>query len=122
MTFSGQIKGMNRQSMDGVSPIQAMTFETTTTFLKNAALIGLTDDLSSPSARIVVGRPSVVGTGIVETLCNPVLVTGTKPNQTFGSVIQSSKWKSNRNSGFKRKFNLNKLGETPLNKRIKFSL
>lgn len=42
MTFSGQIKGMNRQSMEGVSPIQAMTFETTTNFLKSATLIGIT--------------------------------------------------------------------------------
>lgn len=41
MTFSGTIKGMNRMAMEGVSPIQAMTFETTTAFLKNATLIGM---------------------------------------------------------------------------------
>ncbi|XP_054162331.1 DNA-directed RNA polymerase I subunit RPA1-like [Oppia nitens] len=121
MTFSGQIKGMNRQSMDGVSPIQAMTFETTTNFLKNAALIGLKDDLSSPSARIVVGRVSVVGTGCVQMMSNPVLVTGTKPNQSFGSVIKANKWRS-KSSSLKRRFNLNRVNETPpLNKRIKFA-
>ena len=43
MTFSGQLKGMNRQSMEGVSPIQAMTFETTTNFLKSATLIGISN-------------------------------------------------------------------------------
>jgi DNA-directed RNA polymerase I subunit RPA1 len=41
MTSSGEIRGMNRQSMDGVSPLQAMTFETTTNFLKMATLLGI---------------------------------------------------------------------------------
>lgn len=40
MTFTGQIKGMNRGAMDGISPLQAMTFETTTNFLKNSLLLG----------------------------------------------------------------------------------
>lgn len=39
MTFTGVIRGMNRGAMDGISPLQAMTFETTTTFLKNALLL-----------------------------------------------------------------------------------
>ncbi|KPM03307.1 DNA-directed RNA polymerase I subunit RPA1-like protein [Sarcoptes scabiei] len=41
MTFSGYIKGMNRGAMDGISPLQAMTFETTTNFLKNSLLLGI---------------------------------------------------------------------------------
>ena len=40
MTFTGAIKGMNRGAMDGISPLQAMTFETTTNFLKNSLLLG----------------------------------------------------------------------------------
>lgn len=41
MTFGGTIKGMNRGAMSSnSSPIQQMTFETTTAFLKTAALIG----------------------------------------------------------------------------------
>lgn len=40
MTFTGTIKGMNRGAMDGISPLQAMTFETTTNFLKNSLLLG----------------------------------------------------------------------------------
>ena len=41
MTFTGTIKGMNRGAMDGISPLQAMTFETTTNFLKNSLLLGM---------------------------------------------------------------------------------
>jgi DNA-directed RNA polymerase I subunit RPA1 len=145
MTSSGQIRGMNRQSMDGVSPIQAMTFETTTNFLKMATLIGinafnifcffsrlnffrvlfkgLEDNLSSPSARIVVGRPSLVGTGLMETLCNPVLMTGTRPQLSFGNEIRKSKWKSSESSPFKRKYADNSITKIPiLNKRIKYNL
>lgn len=41
MTFSGQIKGMNRMGMSScASPIQQMTFETTCNVLKEATLIG----------------------------------------------------------------------------------
>ena len=39
MTFTGVIKGMNRGAMDGISPLQAMTFETTTNFMKNSLLL-----------------------------------------------------------------------------------
>ena len=41
MTFDGTIKGMNRMSfISNSSPIQQMTFETTTNFLKSAILLG----------------------------------------------------------------------------------
>lgn len=40
MTFTGHIKGMNRGAMNGISPLQAMTFETTTNFMKNSLLLG----------------------------------------------------------------------------------
>jgi DNA-directed RNA polymerase I subunit RPA1 len=64
MTFDGGYKAMSRIGMqDNHSALQQMSFETTATFLKFAALNGVTDKLVSPSASIVVGRPVKVGTG-----------------------------------------------------------
>ncbi|KAH9426402.1 DNA-directed RNA polymerase I subunit RPA1 [Dermatophagoides pteronyssinus] len=89
MTFTGSIKGMNRGAMDGISPLQAMTFETTTNFLKNSLLLGLNDDLQSPSARLVIGRPTVVGTGLFETRLKPKMVTELiQPNLHLGTSLQ----------------------------------
>jgi hypothetical protein len=71
----------------------------------------------------VVGRPSVVGTGLIETLFNPVLMTGTRPQLSFGNEIRKSKWKSSQSSAFKRKYadnSITKIGF--LNKRIKYNL
>lgn len=45
-----------------------MTFETTVQFMKNASLYGDHDDLSNPSARIVMGLPVAGGTGNFELL------------------------------------------------------
>jgi DNA-directed RNA polymerase I subunit RPA1 len=45
-----------------------MSFETTMTFLTDAAMKGRSDTLDSPSARIVTGRPIRTGTGMVDIL------------------------------------------------------
>ena len=67
MTFEGGWRPFNRIGMDkNVSPFQKMSYETTTTFLMQAALSGDMDTLSSPSSRIVVGNPVASGTGSFE--------------------------------------------------------
>lgn len=60
---------MNRMGMESnVSPFQKMSFETTMHFLKSACISGDVDTLSSPSARLVVGKPVVGGTGSFDIL------------------------------------------------------
>lgn len=67
MTFGGVIRGMNRFAINAnSSPIQQITFETSTQFLKNATFTGVKDELNSPSARLFVGRPIQAGSGIVD--------------------------------------------------------
>lgn len=69
MTRSGGYKAFNRTGMrDGASPLAKMSFETTVGFLKDTVLEGGRDDLRSPSARLVVGRLSGVGTGSFDVL------------------------------------------------------
>nr|CAG4641431.1 EOG090X00BV [Eurycercus lamellatus] len=64
MTSGGGYRAFSRGGMaDCTSPIQQMTFETATEFLKNAALQGKTDYLKTPSSRIVLGMPGLEGTG-----------------------------------------------------------
>lgn len=64
MTRSGGYVPFNRQGMlSSTSPLMKMSFETTCNFLKDATLEGDSDDLSNPSARIVFGKLSGVGTG-----------------------------------------------------------
>lgn len=67
MTFSGIIRGMNRHAiMSNSSPIQQITFETSTQFLKNATFVGVKDELNSPSSRLFIGRPTMAGSGLLE--------------------------------------------------------
>lgn len=69
MTFGGVIRGMNRFAINAnSSPIQQITFETSTQFLKNATFTGVKDELNSPSARLFIGRPIQAGSGILECL------------------------------------------------------
>ena len=69
MTKGGGFTPFNRNGLKGsVSPFMKMSFETTLGFLKDAVLEGDWDDLRNPSARIVVGRPSRVGTGAFDVL------------------------------------------------------
>lgn len=68
MTQSGGYKAFNRNGLvkEGNSPFMKMSFETTVGFLRDAILDAGADDLTGPSARIVVGKRSGVGTGAFE--------------------------------------------------------
>ncbi|KAL6715188.1 hypothetical protein ACLMJK_007452 [Lecanora helva] len=69
MTRGGGFTPFNRNGLKGsVSPFMKMSFETTLGFLKDAVLDGDWDDLKNPSARIVVGKTSGVGTGAFDVL------------------------------------------------------
>jgi len=69
MTRGGGFTPFNRLGLrSDVSPFLKMSFETTCQFLKDATLDGDNDDLRSPSARIVLGRLSKVGTGSFDVL------------------------------------------------------
>jgi len=64
MTFTGRYKACNRVHMDAkASPWLKMSFETTMKFLSETAIMGGFDPVRSPSASIVVGNPTNVGTG-----------------------------------------------------------
>ncbi|PSN44886.1 hypothetical protein C0J52_06198 [Blattella germanica] len=64
MTFNGTIKPFSRKSIeDNVSPLQQMSFESSVNFLRMALSRGKRDDLQSPSSRLMLGQPSVGGTG-----------------------------------------------------------
>ena len=67
MTFNGDYKPMNRRGMvDGSSAFLQMSFETTTSFMTEAAMHNQREELQSPSANIVVGNPVKAGTGAFE--------------------------------------------------------
>ena len=69
MTYEGGYKAMNRIGMEEMSStLLQMSFETTAHFLTRAALIGTKDNLESPSANIVVGKPIRHGTGAFDLL------------------------------------------------------
>jgi len=64
MTFDGTYKPFNRIGIENnPSPIQQMTFETAMGFLRSATLGGKSDNLSSPSSCLVLGKPCFGGTG-----------------------------------------------------------
>ena len=64
MTYTGNYTAMNRNGMKEMSsPFLQMSFETTAQFLTEASLRAGSDELNSPSASIVVGRPVRHGTG-----------------------------------------------------------
>ncbi len=70
MTFDGGYKPMNRNGMETCSSaFLQMSFETTVQFLKTAALAQKVEEIQSPSANIVVGRPVQHGTGSFSLLC-----------------------------------------------------
>ena len=67
MTFTGEYRACSRLGMLGTtSPLQKMSFEQTTGFLRDAVVEGTSDGLESPSSRLVVGRPIAPGTGCME--------------------------------------------------------
>ncbi|XP_008325949.1 DNA-directed RNA polymerase I subunit RPA1 [Cynoglossus semilaevis] len=67
MCFEGVYKPLNRHAIrSNASPLQQMTFETSYKFLKEATMLGLHDQLVSPSACLVVGKVVRGGTGLFE--------------------------------------------------------
>lgn len=69
MTSSGGYRSLNRIGMNArPSPYLKMSFETTTRFLTEACLHGETENMDSPSARIVMGRVVKSGTGAFDLL------------------------------------------------------
>jgi DNA-directed RNA polymerase I subunit RPA1 len=67
MTYDGDYKAMNRGGMADVgSSFLQMSFETTANFMVDAALNNRVEEVCSPSANIVVGRPVQHGTGMFE--------------------------------------------------------
>ena len=72
MTCNGEYRALNRGGIDSnTSTFQKISFETSMHFLREAALLGDTDSLHSPSANIVVGKPVTCGTGAF-TLMQPI--------------------------------------------------
>ncbi|RWS10671.1 DNA-directed RNA polymerase I subunit RPA1-like protein [Dinothrombium tinctorium] len=144
MTCDGTIRGMNRISMTAnSSPLQQMSFETTTSFLKSAVLLGYEDSVNSASARIFAGRPAGVGTGVLSMRAQKVDPNSIPLNPIFDDTplkFSPLKRKSGRFSSSKdsfssrstrRKFtprgdqkkrvSFNLSEDKPVNKRIKFT-
>ena len=64
MTQQGEYRPCNRSGIEkSTSPFLKMSYETATAFLTDATVRGETDNLSSPSSRLVVGRTVNLGTG-----------------------------------------------------------
>ncbi|OAL01187.1 beta and beta-prime subunits of DNA dependent RNA-polymerase [Phaeosphaeriaceae sp. SRC1lsM3a] len=88
MTKGGGFTPFNRIGLKGnVSPFMKMSFETTVGFLKDAVLERDWDDLTNPSARIVVGRLGKLGTGAFDVLA-PVKVVD--PLKEVNGVLDSA--------------------------------
>jgi DNA-directed RNA polymerase I subunit RPA1 len=67
MTHMGGYRACNRIGIEAsTSPFLKISFETAASFLVSATLHGDVDPLTSPAARIVLGRPVGVGTGSME--------------------------------------------------------
>jgi DNA-directed RNA polymerase I subunit RPA1 len=72
MTYGGGYRPCNRLGIaSNASPLLKMSFETSTAFLKDAALRGACDAVTSTAARIVLGQPVMLGTGAVA-LCTDI--------------------------------------------------
>ncbi|XP_063869177.1 DNA-directed RNA polymerase I subunit RPA1-like [Scylla paramamosain] len=68
-TCEGEYKACSRQALaSSLSPIQKMSFETCTQFLKSAVLRGERDRMESPSASIAFGQPVKLGTNAMQLL------------------------------------------------------
>ncbi|XP_026481582.1 DNA-directed RNA polymerase I subunit RPA1-like [Ctenocephalides felis] len=69
MTYDGTFQPLSRTGLEtSVSPLQQMSYESSLTFLKQATIKGMQDDLNSPSGRLMVGQPCGTGTGTVSLL------------------------------------------------------
>lgn len=66
MTHGGEYRACNRLGIESCpSPLLKMSFETSAHFLKDAAMRGASDAMTSAAARIVLGQPVGLGTGHV---------------------------------------------------------
>lgn len=66
-TSEGGYKPFNRTGLaNSPSPFLKASFETTAGFISDATLFGDFEDLTSPSASIVLGKIAQTGTGIFE--------------------------------------------------------
>lgn len=84
MTYNGTIKGMNRLSMEAsASPFQQMSYESTIHYLKMATVLGLCDDIKSPSAALVFGKPTRGGTGLFSTIVDPAKMRQTGKQHNY---------------------------------------
>jgi DNA-directed RNA polymerase beta' subunit len=92
MTKGGGFTPFNRIGLKGnVSPFMKMSFETTVGFLKDAVLERDWDDLTNPSARIVVGRLGKLGTGAFDVLAPVKVVDPLKAvAEEVNDVIESA--------------------------------
>ena len=69
MTHMGGYRACNRIGIEAsTSPFLKISFETAASFLVSATLHGDIDPLTSPAARIVLGRPVGMGTGALEVI------------------------------------------------------
>ncbi|CAG9767764.1 unnamed protein product [Ceutorhynchus assimilis] len=64
MTFNGSFEPLSRKGMEtSSSPLQQMSFESSSQFLKTAIIKGKSDDLQNPSSSLMLGKPCNTGTG-----------------------------------------------------------
>ncbi|KAL8489243.1 hypothetical protein ACS0TY_025230 [Phlomoides rotata] len=72
MTHTGGYRPMSRHGSisESVSPFLKMSFETASKFIVEAASLGLTDELETPSSRICLGLPVKMGTGCFDLMQN----------------------------------------------------
>lgn len=65
MTHTGSYRPFSRFGMDDAtaSPLLKMTFESTVSFVRKAALAAESDDCNNPAGRLVIGKPVSLGTG-----------------------------------------------------------
>jgi len=67
MTFHGFVNPMSRAGLThNTSPFLKMSFETTMKFLTEACLFTDTDNMTTPSSQLVLGRVCKTGTGICD--------------------------------------------------------
>ncbi|GME72206.1 unnamed protein product [Ambrosiozyma monospora] len=71
MTREGTYLAFNRQGIDSsTSSFMKMSYETTCSFLTKAVLESDREELESPSASLVIGKLSKVGTGSFDVIAN----------------------------------------------------
>ena len=90
MTYRGSIMSINRHGLNrtDAGPLKKCTFEETVDMLLDAGKKGMTDDLESVSASIIVGKEGKFGTGIFDL--------------RYNDSQSSSRFKSSRRESLKR--------------------